>query len=79
MVQISQIEPPTMMTTPQETPSPTEEVEVIWQETLPSDFLGVMACLRGEHSLEEAYEESLNLLAVGVMSAPGIRTLSTST
>ena len=41
-------------------------------------FLGVMACLRRDESLEGAHEVSPNLVAVGVMSAPGVATMSTS-
>ena len=67
-----------MMTTPQKTPSPTQELEVIWQVTPTPSFLGVMACLRRDQSLEEAHAVSLNQLAVGVISAPGVATMSTS-
>ena len=66
------------MTIPQETPSPTQEVEVIQQATLTPSFLGVTACLRKDQSPEGVYEVSPNLLAVGVMSAPGVATMSTS-
>ena len=66
------------MTTPQETPSPMQELEVIWQATLTPSFLGVMACLRRDQSLEGAHKVSPNPLAVGVMSAPGVVTMSTS-
>ena len=52
------------MTNPPETPSPTQELEVIWQAMLTPSFLGVMACLRSQ-SLEEVYEASLDPLAVG--------------
>ena len=37
-----------------------------------------MACLRRDEPLEEAHKASLNLVAVGVMSAPGVATISTS-
>ena len=37
-----------------------------------------MACLRRDQSLEGAHEVSLNPLAVGVMSAPWVATMSTS-
>ena len=66
------------MTTPQETPLPTQEVEVVWQVTLTPCFLGVMACLRRDQSLEGVHEVSPNPLAVGVMSASGVVTMSTS-
>ena len=35
-------------------------------------------CLRGDDSLERAHEVSPNLLAVGVMSAPWVTTMSMS-
>ena len=66
------------MTTPQETPLPTQELEVIQQVTLTPSFLGVMVCLRRDQLLEGAHKVSLNPLAVGVMSAPGVATMSTS-
>ena len=78
VVQIPQTELFKMMTTPQETPLPTQELEVIWQATQTPGFLGVMACLRRDQSLEVAHEVSPNPLAVGVMSAPGVATVSTS-
>ena len=40
------------MTTPPETPSSTQELEVVWQATPTPIYLGVMACLRSQ-SLEE--------------------------
>ena len=61
-----------------ETLSPTQELEVIWQATLTPGFLGVMACLRRSQLLEEVLEVSLDPLAVGVMSAPGVVTMCTS-
>ena len=67
-----------MMTTPHETPSPTQELEVIWQVTMTPSFLGVTACLRRDQSPEGVHKVSPNLLAVGVMSAPGVATMSTS-
>ena len=66
------------MTTPQETPSPTQKLEVVWKVTLTPSFLGVIACLRRDPSLEEAHEVPLNPLAVGVMSDPGMMTMSMS-
>ena len=78
VVQIPQNELLKMMTTPQETPSPTQELEVIWQATLTPSFLGVMACLRRDPPLEETHKVSPNLLVIGVMSAPGVTTMSTS-
>ena len=66
-----------MMTTPPETPSPTQELEFIWWAMPTPSFLGVMACLRSQ-SLEEVHEASLDPLAVGVMSAPGVATMCTS-
>ena len=65
------------MTAPPETPSPTQELEVIWQAMLTPRFLGVMACLRSQLS-EEVHEVSLDPLVVGVMSAPGVVTMCTS-
>ena len=67
-----------MTTTPQETPSPTQELEVAQQATPPSGFLGVMACLRRYQSLGGAYKVPPDPLAVGVMLAPGVATMSTS-
>ena len=37
-----------------------------------------MACLRRDHSPEGAHEVPPDLMAVGVMSAPGVATMSTS-
>ena len=67
-----------MTTTPPETPSPTQELEVIQQVTLTPSFLGVMACLRRSHLPEEIHEVSPDPLVVGVMSAPGVATMCTS-
>ena len=58
-----------MMTTPQETPSPTQEIEVIWQATPTPRLLGVMVCLRRDQSPEGFHKVSLNPLVVGVMPA----------
>ena len=66
------------MTTPQETPSPTQELEVICQATLTPGFLGVMACLRKDELLGGAHKVSPNPLTVRVMSTPGVATMSTS-
>ena len=67
-----------MMTAPPETPSPTQELEVVWAgDMLIPCFLGVVACLRSQ-SVEGVYEASLDPLAVGVMSASGVATMCTS-
>ena len=66
-----------IMTTPPETPSPTQELEVIQQVTLAPSFLGVTACLRSP-LLEEVHEASRDPLAMGVMTAPGAATMYTS-
>ena len=65
------------MTTPPVTPSPTRELEVLWQVMLTPSFLGVMACLRSPLP-EEVHKASPNPLAVGVMTAPGVATMCTS-
>ena len=65
-----------MMTTPPETPSPMRELEVVWWVTPTPSFLGAMACLRSP-SLEEVHKASLDPLAVGVMTAPGVATMCT--
>ena len=62
---------------PPETPSPTQELEVIQWVTLTPGFLGVTACLRSQ-LLEEVHEASLDPLAEGVMSALGVATMHTS-
>ena len=67
-----------MMTSPPETPSPTQELEVVWQVTLTPSFLGVMACLRRSQLPEEVHEVSLDPLVVGLMSAPWVVTMCTS-
>ena len=41
-------------------------------------FLPVMVCLRRDESLEGAHKVSQNPVAVGVMSAPWVVTMSTS-
>ena len=58
-----------VMTAPPETPSPTQELEVIWWAMPTPGFLGVTACLRSQPP-EEVHEASLDPLAVGMMSAP---------
>ena len=63
--------------TPTETPSPTQELEVVWLVTLAPGFLGVTACLRS-NSLEEVPKGPSGPLVVGVMTAPGVATMSTS-
>ena len=65
------------MTNPPETPSPTRELEVIWQMMLIPSFLGVMACLRSPLP-EEVHEASPDPLVVGVMTATGVVTMCTS-
>ena len=65
------------MTAPPENPSPTQELEVIWQAMLTPSFLGVTACLRSQLR-EEVHKASLDPLAVGVMSAPGVATMCTN-
>ena len=77
-VWIPQTERPKATTTPQETPSPTQELEVAWQVTPPSGFLGMIACLRRYHLPEGAHKVPPDPLVVGVMSAPGVATMSTS-
>ena len=78
MVQVLWTQSPKMMTIPQETPLPTQELEVVCQVMPTPSFLGLMVCLRREESLEGAHEVSPNKLVVGVMSAPGVVTMSTS-
>ena len=46
--------------------------------TPPSSFLGVTACLRRYQSLEGDHKVPPDPLVVGVMSAPGVATMSTS-
>ena len=64
------------MITPTETPSPTQEL-VVWGATLTPGFLRVTACLRSQ-SLEEVPKAPPDPLAVGMMTAPGVATVSTS-
>ena len=66
------------MTTLQEPPLPTQEFKIIWHAMPPPSFLGVMACLRRDQSLEGICEVSLDPLMIGVMSAPGVVTMSAS-
>ena len=44
----------------------------------PPRFLGVMACLRRDKSLEGVCEVPPDPLTIGVMSDPGVATMSTS-
>ena len=78
VVQIPQTKLSKKMTTPQEAPSPSQELEVVWQVTPIPSFLGVMVCLRRDPPSKEAHKVSPNPLAVGVMSTPGVATMSTS-
>ena len=78
LVWIPQAELPKVMTPLQEISLPTQELEVVWWTTPPTSFLGVMACLRRDQSLEGTHEVSPDLLMVGVMLAPGVVTMSTS-
>ena len=66
------------MTTPQKIPLPTQELEVVWWATPTRSFLGVMACLRRDQSPERMHKAFPNPLVVGVMSVPGVVTMSTS-
>ena len=78
MVQAPQTKSPKMTTTPLETPSTTQELEIVCQVMLTPSFLGVTVCLRRDESLEGAHKVSSNPVAVGVMSAPGLATMSKS-
>ena len=84
VVWIPQTESSRTTATPQKTPtppktsSPIQELEVIQPATPTSSFLGVTACLRRDESPERTHEVSPNPLAVGVMSAPGVATMSMS-
>ena len=55
-----------------------QELEVICRAMQTPSFLGEIVCLRRDESLEGAHQVSPNLVAVGVMSAPGVATMSTS-
>ena len=66
------------MTTPPETPTPTQELEVVHWATPTPSFLGVMACLRRSQLPEEVHEVSQDPLVVGVMSPPGVVTMCIS-
>ena len=78
IVQIPQTELLEVMTPLQEIPSPTWQLEVIWQATLSPSFLGVTECLRRAQTPERVSEVSPDLLTIGVMLAPGVATMSTS-
>ena len=60
---------------PTETPSPTQELEVVQWGTLTPGFLEVTACLRNQLP-EEVPEAPPGPLAVGMMTAPGVATVS---
>ena len=62
---------------PTEMPSPMQELEVAHQWTPTPSFLGVTACLRGQ-SPEEVPEAPPGPLAVGMMTALGVATMSAS-
>ena len=63
------------MITPTEAPSPTQVLEVVqWWTPTPS-FLEVTACLRGQ-SLKEVPKAPPCSLAMGMMTAPGVATMS---
>ena len=66
-----------MTTGPPETPTPTQELEVIRWAMLTPSFLGMTGCLRSQ-LLEDVHKASPDPLAVGVMSAPGVATMCSS-
>ena len=66
-----------MRMAPTEAPSPTQELGVVQWWTPTPGFLEVTACLRGQ-LLEEVPEAAPVPLSVGMMTAPGVATRSTS-
>ena len=56
---------------------PMQELEVVQQGTPTPGFLEVTACLRGQ-SVEEVPEAPPGPLPVGMMTAPGVATVSAS-
>ena len=66
------------MTTWQEPPLLTEELEVVWQAMPPPGLLGVAACLQRDQVPEGVCKVSSDPLTIGVMLASGVVTMSTS-
>ena len=84
VVQNPQTKPSRTPATLQKTPTPqkpsllVQELEVVQPVTPTSGFLGVMACLRRDESLERAPKVSPNPLAIGVMTSTRVATMSMS-
>ena len=66
-----------MRKAPTETPSPAQGLEVVHQWKPHPGFMEITACLRSQLS-EEVLETSPVPVAMGMMAAPGVVTMSTS-
>ena len=84
VVQVPHAKPSRTPATLQKTPTPPNpsfpvwELEVVWPVTLTYGFLGVTACLKRDESPERTPEVSPNPLTIGVVTAPGMATMSMS-
>ena len=66
-----------MRMAPTDAPSPTQELGVVQQWTPTPGFLEVTACLRDQLP-EEVPKAPLGSLSVGMMTTPGVATMSVS-
>ena len=57
---------------------PTKVLEIAQQVTPPPGFLGVMACLRRDPSLEKAHGAPLDPLQIAAVMEPTVATMSAS-
>ena len=58
--------------------SPTKELEMVWQVTLPPGFTGVMTCLQRDQSLEKVHKVPQDPLRMAAVLAPTVATMSAS-
>ena len=64
--------------TSSEPPSPTRELEVVWQVMLPPGFMGVTACLQRDPSPEMVHKVSQDPLSIAATLGPMVATKSVS-
>ena len=61
-----------------EPPSPTKELEMVWQVMPPPGFMGVTACLQRDQSLEKVHEVPQDPLRMAAVLVPTVATMSAS-
>ena len=64
--------------TKSEPPSPTKELEMVQQVTLPPGFMGVTACLQRDPSLEKVHKAPQDPLRMAAVLVPTVAAISTS-